>query len=145
MHSKHTLDALLPWVYSARFTQQIVTHRLTQLEIQALAQRSKPVRPRERERKRKEGEGQFELEFGQSSNVFSRVLTWFDQKHPAGTGPRSHKGRPLMPLPLLPCWPNPLPPTSLRQTWCCDAKLLHKKQNSLFYRFVFAGCDSMGT
>lgn len=109
-HCKHTFDALLPWIYSALFTQQIASHRLTRLGIQCLALCSKPVRPRERERER----GRRAIWIGVWSifKRFSRVLTWSDQKHPTGTGPCSHKERPLMPLPWLPCWPNPphLPP-----------------------------------
>lgn len=74
MHCKHAFDALLARIYSALFTQQIASHRLTRSGIHCLAPCSKPVRPRERERKREEGEGQFELEFGQSSNVFPGCL-----------------------------------------------------------------------
>lgn len=74
MHCKHAFDALLARIYSALFTQQIASHRLTRSGIHCLALCSKPVRPRERERKREEGEGQFELEFGQSSNVFPGCL-----------------------------------------------------------------------
>lgn len=37
------------------------------------------------------------------------MLTWPDQKHPTGTDPCSHKGKPLMPLPWLPWWTHEPP------------------------------------
>lgn len=60
----------------------------------------------------KEGRGRRAIWIGVWSifKRFSRVLTWSDQKHPTGTGPCSHKGRPLMLLPWLPCWPSSPPP-----------------------------------
>lgn len=59
----------------------------------------------------KEGRGRRAIWIGVWSifKRFSRVLTWSDQKHPTGTGPCSHKGRPLMLLPWLPCWPSSPP------------------------------------
>lgn len=98
-----------------------------------------------RERERERGRRAIWIGVWSIFKRFSRVLTWFDQKHPAGTGPCSHKGRPLMLLPSLSCWPNPPPPTSLRLTLCCDIKYVHRNKCSFFNLFVFAGCVSLGT
>lgn len=58
---------------------------------------------REREGEKK-GEGNLNWSLVNLETFFSRMLTWSDQKHPTGTDPCSHEGKPLMLLPWLPCW-----------------------------------------
>lgn len=113
------------------FSLSKLLHTDSRLGIQCLARCSKQVRPRERERER----GRRAIWIGVWSvfKRFSRVLTWSDQKHPAGTCPCSHKGRPLMPLPWLPCWPNPphIPPA---YSWLGAAMLsLYIETKVLFF------------
>lgn len=97
-HPQHTANThlmhFLRRIYSA--LKQIAPHGLSQLGIQCLAQCSKPERPgrereQEKERERenrtgKKGEGQFELEFGQSSNVFSGCLHGLIKSTPLAQG-----------------------------------------------------------
>lgn len=97
-HPQHTANThlmhFLRRIYSA--LKQIASHGLSQLGIQCLAQCSKPERPgrereQEKERERenrtgKKGEGQFELEFGQSSNVFSGCLHGLIKSTPLAQG-----------------------------------------------------------
>lgn len=101
---------------------------------------------REREIERERGRRAIWIGVWSIFKRFSRVLTWSDQKHPTGTGPCSHKGRPLMPLPWLPCWPTTPPPIRLCLTRCCDIKFVHRSKSSIFFNpFVFAVFGNLGT
>lgn len=120
--------ALLPPIYSALFTQQIASHRLPALGISVWHRVQNHWDPeRERGRDAERWRRAIWIEIWSIFKHFSRVLTCSDQKHPTGTGPCSHKGRPLMPLPWLPCWPIPdFPPAYTRVgavTWHFGIKM----------------------
>lgn len=108
-----TANTLLPWIYPALFTLQIASHWVTRLAIWHCVQGETGG---ERER------GRRAIWIGVWSifKPFSSALTWSDQKHPTGTGPCSHKGRPLMPLPLA-----PLLASGLSLTRCYNIKVEH--------------------
>lgn len=120
-HNKNTFDALLLWIYSALFTQQIASHRLRRSAIWHCVQWG----PRERVGEKK-GEGNLNWSLVNLETFFSRMLTWSDQKHPTGTDPCSREGKPLMPLPRLPCW-TLVPPVdawlgAVRKSLCPETK-----------------------
>lgn len=141
MHCKHAFDALLARIYSALFTQQIASHRLTRSGIHCLALCSKPVRPRERERKREEGEGQFELEFGQSSNVFPGCLHGLIKSTPLARALVATRGGLWCCCHGFPAGQAPPPttllPTRLCLNRCCDVKFVHKNKTTFLIWFFF--------
>lgn len=97
------------WIYSALFAQQIASHMPRRLAIWHCVQ----WRPRASEKK---GGGAIWIGVWSTLKRFffffplsPGMLTWPDQKHPTGTDPCSHKGKPLMLLPWLPCWTHEPP------------------------------------
>lgn len=149
-HPQHTANThlmhFLRRIYSA--LKQIASHGLSQLGIQCLAQCSKPERPgrereQEKERERenrtgKKGEGQFELEFGQSSNVFSGCLHGLIKSTPLAQGLVATRGGLWCLCHGFPAGqppqPHSPPPTAthLMLTRCCDRKPVNKSKSCCF-------------
>lgn len=146
-HCKHTFDAL--FTQDLFRTQANCFTRTLAVGIQCLAQCSKPERPgrereQEKERERenrtgKKGEGQFELEFGQSSNVFSGCLHGLIKSTPLAQGLVATRGGLWCLCHGFPAGqppqPHSPPPTAthLMLTRCCDRKPVNKGKSCCFF------------
>lgn len=124
-HCKHTFDALFTQdlfrTQANCFTRTLAVGDSVSGTVFKTRETRKGKRGREREQDREKRRRAIWIGVWSIFKRFFRVLTWSDQKHPTGTGPCSHKGRPLMPLPWLPCWPTTPAPLSTPNSYPFNA------------------------
>lgn len=104
---KCTFDALLLDLFSTFCSANCLTHAQTFGDMALCSMEAESERE-----KRRRGNLNWSLVNLETFFFFSLspgMLTWPDQKHPTGTDPCSHKGKPLMLLPWLPCWTHEPP------------------------------------